>query len=38
MTTKREWAAIIGLVLVMIIGGCIEPCDGHSCNQIVEAR
>ena len=38
MTTKKEWAAIIGLILVMIVGGIIEPCDGHSCKQTTEAQ
>lgn len=34
MTDKQTaWLAALGLALVMLIGGIIEPCDGKSCHN-----
>lgn len=39
MTTDKQtaWLAGLGLALVMLIGALIEPCDGKSCQNEINA-
>jgi hypothetical protein len=31
---KRETWAVLGLILIYLLGGVIEPCDGKSCQGV----
>jgi hypothetical protein len=33
--TKTEIVGILLIVFVIWAGGCVEPCDGHSCDAEV---
>jgi hypothetical protein len=35
---KREHWAVIGLIAIYLLAGLVEPCDGHSCAEVIDGR